>query len=113
MSTPAQHEHGHCLKARLLPSGEVILVCQHSGEKVVHFGRSIYIEKLSHSTRNHNDCFLKLSLKIRVPLDCDAGESFELVGGHVDAEGCNCHEQAEPKQTQVEDDYEYTLPGAE
>lgn len=84
------HTKGLHVKVKILPSGEAVLACSETDKPIRHLGDAVYLTRVVHSPAKPDRSYADIVVKARVPLECDAGEPFELVGVYANANGCDC-----------------------
>lgn len=90
-----------CLELHVLPSGDLKLVCKHSGREVKHLGK-VYVAKVNHDPKDTEASVAELKVTLKVPVKSGSKDPFELHGKYLDAVGCDCdackaQPQAQPK----------------
>ena len=79
-----------CLVLRIMPSGEYHLVCRHTNRPLGHIPRAVYLARVNYHPTEPALSRATLRADFTVPVECQAGEQFELHGGYVDVSGCTC-----------------------
>lgn len=85
------HEsHDGCCAALLVkPSGEVVLVCKHTREPLSH-ALPLRVLNVKFNHKSAASSFAEVKVECKLPVLCDAGETFELCGGKILATLCDC-----------------------